>query len=800
MSRWPCLGIARLHSRANLAVARQCSGVIAASSRRASSAAKRIASSYIANPDYCDPKPTVVITGGRDPYEDSKPRIELSATQVSPLDTLAGGAVSPAGALRPLDRGPCARMATHHPRPFGRSALTRPARPRTLARCSHGHELLSSSKKTKTLLAVLVLCVALGGCGGTVHRAGSVAVSAGRCPGASGARCPYREIVLIGRRGGGVLRCPEALAFSPSGDLYVGDQFSHLVQRFSPAGRFLSQWGVYGAGPGQLGAVDGLAVAPSGDVYVLDATHARIERFTPAGRLLGEWGSPGTALGQFDFGPGYGPDKPPGGDLAIGGGYVYVADSANNRIVRFDLDGTHPQLIAGPGSAPGQVSSPRGLAISGGVLYVADEGNHRVQALTLTGRPLHAEGTFGKGPTQFVNPFGVAVDGSRVYVVDDNNNRIALLTRTLRPLESWNGAGTPLELSYIRAAALSPTGDLYVADTGHERIVVFDRSGRPRFAFGTPGITPGQLIAPLALAAGAPARLLVAETYGSRSPVYLFDSTTRRGAGTSGPGGSAGAPAAGVDPAAPTFRYSSRIERGGGAIIGSHWFGPTAAAFAPDGSIWITDPRNDLVRHLSASGAFLGALGQAATGTSPPAAGDLLEPQGVAVAPSGVVYVADTGHGRIVSFAPSGAPLGALGAGLLTRPVALAVGPHGDLYVADAAAGRVVVLSPAGTGVSVLGAAGPASARLHEPAGVAVDSAGHVFVADRAASRIFEFFPSGRLVAAWGSAGGAPGQLDRPTSLALDCAGDLLVADTANNRVQLFARVGAPAAGAACGG
>ncbi len=718
-------------------------------------------------------------------------------------------------------------MAARHPRPLGCSTPTRPAWPRTLARPLRGAELLSP--KTKTLLTALALCLALGGCGGTVHRVGSVAVSAGRCPGASGARCPYREIVLIGRRGGGVLRCPEALAWSPSGDLYVGDQFSHVVQRFTPAGRFLGQWGVYGAGPGQLGAVAGLAVAPSGDVYVLDATHARIERFTPAGRLLGEWGSPGTALGQFDFGPGYGPDKPPGGDLAIGGGYVYVADSANNRIVRFDLDGTHPQLIAGPGSAPGQVSSPRGLAISGGMLYVADEGNHRVQALTLTGRPLYAEGTFGKGPTQFVNPFGVAVDGSRVYVVDDNNNRIALLTRTLRPLESWNGAGTPLELSYIRAAALSPTGDLYVADTGHERIVVFDRSGRPRFAFGTPGITPGQLIAPLALAAGSGGRLLVAETYGSRSPVYMFGEAGGgaggggvaaagarpvgragsvagtsadgvRGAGVAGAAAIGAAPTAGgADPAAPTFRYSSRIERGGGAIIGSHWFGPTAAAFAPDGSIWITDPRNDLVRHLSASGAFLGALGQAATETSPPAAGDLLEPQGVAVAPSGVVYVADTGHGRIVSFAPSGAPLGALGAGLLTRPVALAVGPHGDLYVADAAAGRVVVLSPAGAGLSVLGAAGPASARLHEPAGVAVDSAGHVFVADRAASRIFEFFPSGRLVAAWGSAGGAPGQLDRPTSLALDCAGDLLVADTANNRVQLFARVGAPAAGVACG-
>ena len=183
------------------------------------------------------------------------------------------------------------------------------------------------------------------------------------------------------------MRCPEALAFAPDGDLFVADQFSHVVQRFSPTGRFLGQWGTYGSGPGQFGAVDGLAVDGRGDVYVLDSTHARVERFTASGRLLGEWGHPGRALGEFDFGPGFGPDKPPGGGIAVGGGYVYVSDSASNRIVRFRLDGSHPVLWGPPGSAPGEFSSPRGLAVAGGVVYVADEGNHRIQALSLSGAP-----------------------------------------------------------------------------------------------------------------------------------------------------------------------------------------------------------------------------------------------------------------------------------------------------------------------------------------------------------------------------------------------------------------------------
>ncbi len=288
--------------------------------------------------------------------------------------------------------------------------------------------------------------------------------------------CPYTRVASIGRRGAGVLRCPEALAFAPDGDLYVADQFSHVVQRFSPAGRFLGQWGSYGSGPGQFGAVDGLAVDGRGDVYVLDSTHDRVERFTPSGRLLGEWGRPGRALGEFDFGPGFGPDKPPGGGIAVGGGYVYVSDSAANRIVRFDLDGSHPVLWGRPGSGPGQFSSPRGLAVAGGVVYVADEGNHRIQALSLSGRPLYAEGTFGKEPGEFVNPFGVAVHGARVYAVDDNNNRIVVLSRTLRYLEEWSGEGS-FQLSYIRAAAVAPSGHVYVADTGA-------RTGRRVYSLG----------------------------------------------------------------------------------------------------------------------------------------------------------------------------------------------------------------------------------------------------------------------------------------------------------------------------
>jgi DNA-binding beta-propeller fold protein YncE len=627
------------------------------------------------------------------------------------------------------------------------------------------------------LALLLGVILAFAGCGGASQPLGAAprSVRVPGCPGAVGGVCPYTRVASIGRRGAGVLRCPEALAFAPDGDLFVADQFSHVVQRFSPSGRFLGQWGSYGSGPGQFGAVDGLAVSARGDVYVLDSTHARVERFTAAGRLLGEWGRPGRALGEFDFGPGFGPDKPPGGGLAVGGGFVYVSDSASDRIVRFGLDGSDPVLWGRPGSAPGHFSSPRGLAVAGGVVYVADEGNHRIQALSLSGRPLYSEGTFGKAPGEFVNPFGVAVHGARVYAVDDNNNRIVVLSRTLRYLEEWSGSGS-FQLSYIRAAAVSPAGRVYVADTGHERVVSFTPTGQGLLAFGTPGTSPGQLIAPLGVAADG-AGAFVVETYGSRSPIYRFGAS---------------------------LRLRSEWQRGGGAVIGSHWFGPTAAAVAPDGSLWVTDPRNGLVRHLSSEGSYLGALGdpspappgEPVASVGAPAGGDgsgadptLLEPLGVALSPSGaVVYVADTGAGRILRFSSSGRALGRLGSVVLDRPVAVAVAPDGAVYVADAGLRRVFELSPLrGALLASWGGHGRGPGRFEEPSGIAVDSAGAVFVSDRRLDRVQKFSSRGRLLAAWGSSGGGPGQLSSPGGLAVDCRGAVLVADTANNRVLVFA-------------
>src|SRR3954467_1192248 len=87
------------------------------------------------------------------------------------------------------------------------------------------------------------------------------------CPGSSSATCPYTSIFQNGARGSGVLRFPQAVAVGPDSNVYVTDQGSHLVQKFTPAGQWLADIGAAGTRPGELSAIG--AVAVTGDNQVI---------------------------------------------------------------------------------------------------------------------------------------------------------------------------------------------------------------------------------------------------------------------------------------------------------------------------------------------------------------------------------------------------------------------------------------------------------------------------------------------------------------------------------------------------
>src|SRR5271154_222911 len=99
-------------------------------------------------------------------------------------------------------------------------------------------------------LASAVLLLALASAAASAERA-----SAETCAGSEGAPCPYTSAQIIGQRAESVLRFPEAVAVDAGGDVYVADQLSYVVQKFSAAGVFETEWGSFGGGHGQFGPI-----------------------------------------------------------------------------------------------------------------------------------------------------------------------------------------------------------------------------------------------------------------------------------------------------------------------------------------------------------------------------------------------------------------------------------------------------------------------------------------------------------------------------------------------------------------
>jgi PKD repeat protein len=173
------------------------------------------------------------------------------------------------------------------------------------------------------------------------------------------------------------------------------------------------------------------------------------------------------------------------GSIAILGSKIFVADSGDNVIKKYNSDGTYDLSIGTSGSGDGEFTFPTGIAIDEvrEELIVADrqlvagefggqvEGV-RIQVLDLNGNYKRSFGTFGVGEGLMQKPVGIAVDGEgRIYVADamqhvvhvfDGSNGTSLGTIH----DADNQMRTPLNVIYGASNRLfvtsMNTGDLKV--------------------------------------------------------------------------------------------------------------------------------------------------------------------------------------------------------------------------------------------------------------------------------------------------------------------------------------------------
>ncbi len=172
---------------------------------------------------------------------------------------------------------------------------------------------------------------------------------------------------------GGTKGWPNALshttgiAVDQQGNIYVANFDDATVHEYDASGQPLASWSVGGGTDGP----SALAMDAQGNIYVaLRRFHGYyLEKYSASGKLIMRWASGGNGDGEVGAGFKTGPE----GIAVDPSGNVYVADTVNDRLIKFDANGNFLFNITGDGSRA--LFEPATVAVdSQGNVYTLSDG------------------------------------------------------------------------------------------------------------------------------------------------------------------------------------------------------------------------------------------------------------------------------------------------------------------------------------------------------------------------------------------------------------------------------------------
>jgi sugar lactone lactonase YvrE len=196
-----------------------------------------------------------------------------------------------------------------------------------------------------------------------------------------------------------MLNNPGGVAASPNGDIYIADTLNYRVRMIDHTTGYIHTVAGDGnanedgapvgdGGPAtsaSLNMPSDVAISPNGDIYIADMHHQRIRKIDAKTRIIstvagnGRWGNSGDggrAVNATMAGPA-GIAVVPDGN---GGVTLFIADFYNGRVRAVAPDG----IIRDVGAEANAFGAPTRVAFAArGWLYVADSSNDRVVALNI---------------------------------------------------------------------------------------------------------------------------------------------------------------------------------------------------------------------------------------------------------------------------------------------------------------------------------------------------------------------------------------------------------------------------------
>jgi DNA-binding beta-propeller fold protein YncE len=265
---------------------------------------------------------------------------------------------------------------------------------------------------------------------------------------------------------------PYAVATDGRGRVYVTDTGVQAVHIYDFSDRSYRQIFWIAKGRSRLMSPVGVTIDEDGNIYVSDSELNRIFVYEPRKlRLVRIMGEPG----QFD--------RLTGIAYHSATHRIYAADTGNNRLTAFDLQGKPVLTFGKRGDKDGELNFPTHIAVdSEGLLYVTDSMNFRVQIFDSEGKFLGKLGKLGNTLGTFSKPKGVAVDGEgHIYVVDGIYDTVQIFDRRGDLLMNFGHSGEKEGDFWLPAGiAIDDKNRIYVADTYNKRVEIFRFLGEPK--------------------------------------------------------------------------------------------------------------------------------------------------------------------------------------------------------------------------------------------------------------------------------------------------------------------------------